>query len=338
MSDEALRAETLDAIEARHADELAAVRAVTAGMTAKRDKTAVLKMEGAVTDRHYEEMRRWEQLAGVGSEEDDEGEEEEDPPANDDHDDPSAVGLERLRLSRPPPPADTPSGAHAPTKAMKRRAKKEAEERARLERVALDRATARSAGPSASEAESARLASKLGPAGLRVREIRADGHCMYRAVIDQLATRAPDKHAELELLSIDPTNDSDSSAASVSDDLASIGKIRAMCAEEMRRREEDYRPFLSEESDGALAGDWDAYLETVRSVQKAAWGGQLELRALARALKRPIEVFTADMPTVTMGGADEGGGGGGGSRAALKVCHQRHAFGLGEHYNAVADA
>ena len=75
MSDEALRAETLDAIEARHADELAAVRAVTAGMTAKRDKTAVLKMEGAVTDRHYEEMRRWEQLAGVGSEEDEEGEE-----------------------------------------------------------------------------------------------------------------------------------------------------------------------------------------------------------------------------------------------------------------------
>jgi len=330
MSDEALRAETLDAIEARHADELAAVRAVTAGMTAKRDKTAVLKMEGAVTDRHYEEMRRWEQLAGVGSEEDEEGEEEEDPPANDDRDDdPSAVGMERLRLSRPPPPADTPSGAHAPTKAMKRRAKKEAEERARLERVALDRETARSAGPSASEAESARLASKLSPAGLRVREIRADGHCMYRAVIDQLATRAPDQHAELEL-SIDPTNDSD--------DLASIGKIRAMCAEEMRRREEDYRPFLSEESDGALAGDWDAYLDTVRSVQKAAWGGQLELRALARALKRPIEVFTADMPTVTMGGADEGGGGGGGSRAALKVCHQRHAFGLGEHYNAVADA
>ena len=87
MSDEALRAETLDAIEARHADELAAVRAVTAGMTAKRDKTAVLKMEGAVTDRHYEEMRRWEQLAGVGSEEDEEGEEEEDPPANDDRDD-----------------------------------------------------------------------------------------------------------------------------------------------------------------------------------------------------------------------------------------------------------
>ena len=112
MSDEALRAETLDAIEARHADELAAVRAVTAGMTAKRDKTAVLKMEGAVTDRHYEEMRRWEQLAGVGSEEDEEGEEEEDPPANDDRDDdPSAVGMERLRLSPPPPPRMIPPPA-----------------------------------------------------------------------------------------------------------------------------------------------------------------------------------------------------------------------------------
>jgi hypothetical protein len=48
----------------------------------------------------------------------------------------------------------------------------------------------------------------------------------------------------------------------------------------------------------------------------------------------PIEVFTANAPSVTMGESYVGENGG----AALRVCHHRHAFGLGEHYNSAADA
>jgi OTU domain-containing protein 6 len=66
----------------------------------------------------------------------------------------------------------------------------------------------------------------------------------------------------------------------------------------------------------------------------AAWGGQLELQALATGLRVPIEVFTANAPSVTMGESYVGENGG----AALRVCHHRHAFGLGEHYNSAADA
>ena len=61
--DATLSSETSDEIEARHASELAAVKAVTASMTAKKDKMTVMRIEGEVTDRHYEEMRRWEELA-----------------------------------------------------------------------------------------------------------------------------------------------------------------------------------------------------------------------------------------------------------------------------------
>jgi hypothetical protein len=61
-SDETLASETLDAIEARHELELAEVKKVTAGMTSKKDAMQVLHIEGEVTDRHYLEMRRWEEL------------------------------------------------------------------------------------------------------------------------------------------------------------------------------------------------------------------------------------------------------------------------------------
>ena len=61
-SDETLASETLDAIEARHELELAEVKKVTAGMTGKKDAMQVLHIEGEVTDRHYLEMRRWEEL------------------------------------------------------------------------------------------------------------------------------------------------------------------------------------------------------------------------------------------------------------------------------------
>ena len=70
-----------------------------------------------------------------------------------------------------------------------------------------------------------------------------------------------------------------------------------------------------------------------RSVEAtAAWGGQLELRALAHVLRRRIVVYSAHLPTVEMGeeyrtDADA---------PPLRVAYHQHAYGLGEHYNSVA--
>ena len=68
----------------------------------------------------------------------------------------------------------------------------------------------------------------------------------------------------------------------------------------------------------------------------AAWGGQLELRALAHVLRRRICVFSAHLPTVEMG--EEYSDDGSGANPPLRVAYQQHAYGLGEHYNSVASA
>ena len=72
---------------------------------------------------------------------------------------------------------------------------------------------------------------------------------------------------------------------------------------------------------------------TLLYVSTAAWGGQLELQALATGLRVPVEVLTADAPPAVMGEAFLGETDG----VALRVCHHRRAFGLGEHYNSAAD-
>ena len=112
---------------------------------------------------------------------------------------------------------------------------------------------------------------------------------------------------------------------------------RALAARAMRGEPETYRPFLTP-SDCGSSGDgvitdaaWSRYLSDVEST--AAWGGQLELQALATALRVPVEVLAADAPPAVMGEAFFGETDG----VALRVCHHRRAFGLGEHYNSAAD-
>lgn len=115
----------------------------------------------------------------------------------------------------------------------------------------------------------------------------------------------------------------------------------------MRSHADEYAPFV--ETEDGDASCFESYCDEVEST--AAWGGQLELRALAHVLRRPIAVFAAGTPPLTMGeeyarrarGGEAGGGGGaeggGGSDAKLlRVAFLQHAYGLGEHYNSVMPA
>ena len=323
-SDETLASETLDAIELRHELELAEVKKVTAGMTGKKDAMQVLHIEGEVTDRHYLEMRRWEELHEEGEDDGSDPDPDASSPRPDESSEPSEPSessessAARKTLASLSVTAVGDSPAEAPvamTKAMRRRLKKDREERERDERVARETAEARASGPSAGEAESAKLATVLGSRGLRVREMKADGHCLYRAIADQLIARAPAHEMSARL---DPKNPHET--------------LRALAARVMRADADAYRPFLETEHVGADAdAGWSRYLSDVEST--AAWGGQLELQALATGLRVPVEVLTADAPPAVMGEAFLGETDG----VALRVCHHRRAFGLGEHYNSAAD-
>ncbi len=303
-SDDVLRAETLDEMETRHELELAEVKKTTAGMTSKKDAMQVLQIEGEVTDRHYLETQRWEELhESVGDEEVGEEEKKGD-------DAPLVASMASASLndtSNNSKEEETKNPPVGMTKAMKRRLKKEQEERERDERIEREKGEA---GPSDGEIELTRLRIVLEPRGLKVHDIKADGHCLYRAISDQLVRVVP--------------------GHSIHSSTSGSGyeSLRTLAAHIMKADSDSYRPFVEDISSD---DDWLKYLSDVEST--AAWGGQLELQALAVALKTPIEVFCAGMPVVTMGEEFKSG-----NSKTLKVCHHRHAFGLGEHYNSAVDA
>ena len=301
--------ETLDAMEDRHRRERAAVEALCASLgQSKPEKDKRVRMMGWISQRQYEETRAWQDA----NEDANEG---GDASSDDDADAADALAKE-VAAKAAVADADEPgaAGQGGMTKAMKRRLKKEAEERERDARIEEEKANA---GPSEREDEEKILRALLAPRGRAIAEIKADGHCMYRSVEHQLRVRGD-------------------GGTGVATDHGGVTldhvSLRRITAEALRANEWEYRPFSEEfasETSAANEG-WAKYCDDVEKT--AAWGGQLELGALAKALRRSIVVFSARMPAVTMGEefASEGG-------TPLLVCYQRHAFGLGEHYNSIVD-
>lgn len=216
--------------------------------------------------------------------------------------DAAAEDLAAVSLAQQEPAA--PQGGGKASKAAKRRAKKEAEEREREKEIAEYHATR---GESEREAEEKQLLQLLTPLGLKPREIKADGHCLYRSLEDQLAVaNGGDTPAGLDYLG-----------------------LRKKAAERLRAERDDYMPFIDGCFDEGGEERFEQYCHNVEAT--ATWGGHLELRVLSTVLERGIKVFSTAMPTTVVGEefvTDD--------VPPLQVCYQRHAFGLGEHYNSVA--
>lgn len=185
--------------------------------------------------------------------------------------------------------------------ARKRREKLAQKELEREARIAEEKALQ---GPSTRDMESSELAALLQSMQLQMREIRADGHCLYRALEDQLGQSGG---PELDYQA-----------------------LRTLAAKYIREHADEFLPFIMQE-EGDLEGEnveefFKSYCDSVE--HSAVWGGQIELNALAHALRKQINVHSVGMPVVTLGSEYIGAG-------PLSVCFLRHAFGLGEHYNSV---
>ncbi|XP_022758070.1 OTU domain-containing protein 6B-like [Durio zibethinus] len=199
-----------------------------------------------------------------------------------------------------------------PSKGARRREKRAQQEAAREQRIQEEQSTI----VSDRMIEDEKLERKFEPLGLVINEIKPDGHCLYRAVEDQLALlsggSSPYTYQEL----------------------------REMAAAYMRKHASDFLPFfLSEntidgDSDNSLAERFENYCKEVEST--AAWGGQLELGALTHCLRKHIMIFSGSFPDVEMGKEYKSDGGFSSSTGTIRLSYHRHAFGLGEHYNSVA--
>ncbi|KAF5937290.1 hypothetical protein HYC85_024796 [Camellia sinensis] len=199
-----------------------------------------------------------------------------------------------------------------PSKSVKRREKRAQQEAAREQKIQEEQSNI----VSDRIIENKKLEKKLEPLGLTINEIKPDGHCMYRAVEDQLALlsggSSPYTYQEL----------------------------REMVAAYMRKHASDFLPFFLSEnmtdgeySDNSLTQRFEDYCREVEST--AAWGGQLELGALTHCLKQRIKIFSGSFPDVEMGKEYKSNSGAGSSNPGIMLSYHRHAFGLGEHYNSV---
>jgi len=179
------------------------------------------------------------------------------------------------------------------TKAQKRRDKKQIKDRERDLAVA-EQEQANLQGARHLETESIRklLASR----GLTFHDVPSDGHCMYVAIAHQLGADSP-----------------------------SVQQLRKTAADFMRSHRDDFMPFMDNVVDDV---QFLKYCQETEST--AAWGGQLELRALSQGLGRAIEVLQSEGRPVLIGEEFLAGG-----KPTVTLTYHRHMFGLGEHYNSV---
>lgn len=296
-TDTRAKLETLGQMNQRHKREVKAMKAAQAKL-GKKKKEEAAALEAELKARHEKELS---ELEAAGSE------------------DPATAAAEEL-LATPStkPQAEEVSlaldachlegeAAAAPTqkisKAQKKKMEKARKELEREERIKAEKAEL---GESDRDREEKALKMKLMPQGMLVREIKADGHCLYRSVEDQLSLEAA------------------GTGVAYPDYLA----LRGLAAQHMQDHAGDFLPFV-EGCDGEDAEErYAAYCNAVRS--SSEWGGQLELQALAHSLQRCIRVTSAHMPLVELGSEYMTEG-----TEALNVAYLLHSFGLGEHYNSV---
>ena len=147
------------------------------------------------------------------------------------------------------------------TKAQRKREKARLAEKQREAEIEQERLNA---GPSLRDVEIERITELyLIDKNLVLKEIPADGNCLYRSIASQCGNEVDYK------------------------------AIRKICADVLIQNNEEFSPFAEIET---------TYQEYVAKVASSSeWGGHLELRALAIGLKRPIVVYSADAPPLVMG-------------------------------------
>ncbi|XP_073835775.1 deubiquitinase OTUD6B [Musca autumnalis] len=187
------------------------------------------------------------------------------------------------------------------SKAQKRRDKKSREARQREEEI---KAAAEEAVFAPKAVEYRKLVEKLKQRQLALHNVPSDGDCLYNAVRHQLIQQGLGSH--------------------------NVQELRHETANYIQANKESLLPYMTNPQTGDLLNDeeFTKYCDDVRNT--AAWGGQIELKALSSILKVPIEVIQADgAPTIQ--GQDEFGG------APLIITYHRHMYSLGEHYNSTVE-
>ncbi|XP_059612562.1 deubiquitinase OTUD6B [Phlebotomus argentipes] len=184
------------------------------------------------------------------------------------------------------------------SKAQRRREKKEKEERDReamiLAAEALNINTAR-------QQECTAIRQLLQARKLAMHEIPSDGNCLYNAVNHQLTVTGRK--------ALDVT------------------RLRGLTADYIFANKDSLLLYMTnQETNNPLTdAEFSKYCDSVKNT--AAWGGQIEIKALSHSLHVPIEVIQAAGPPTVQGDTEFEG-------PNLVLTYHRHMYSLGEHFNS----
>ncbi|KAF9284611.1 OTU domain-containing protein 6B [Mortierella alpina] len=314
-------AESYDALQSRHKKEL---RDLTARVTAlkktatkgdKKKKKEVLaeaaQLEHALKLQQDKEEKEWSLANGSttsNSGNDAQGSAAQDAD-NDNSDDEvdfdvNDIPIDHLTIEpiparkQPQQQQPTSSGGKKPNRQKARKDRK-----AQALKELQDEAEQEAAGQvNMNEVERKAIEELAQVMGVTVKDVTADGHCLYNAIADQLS-----QHYQTE---------------------TTVKDLRHGTAEYMREHADDFLPFLSNKHGDMMSPeDFVEYCKDLEST--AVWGGQPELLALSRVHKVPIWVVQMGSPTVKLS-ADVYP-----AKTPLMVSYHRHMYGLGEHYNSL---
>lgn len=151
-------------------------------------------------------------------------------------------------------------------------------------------------------AEEEKIKNLLAEMKLQVKPMVPDGNCLYYAIVDQLKRTG-------------------------TDGVYNSDTLRRKTADYMLTNADDFMPFLTDPNTGDCF-DKEQYVKYCDDIANtAAWGGQLELRAMSHIVQTPIHVVQADVPRIVVGEEYHG--------EPIILTYHRHELGLGEHYNSV---
>ena len=201
-----------------------------------------------------------------------------------------------------------------PNRAKARLARRAAEQASIIAEAEREAANA----PNPRELERERMETQLQKHGLVLHEIRADGHCLYAAVADQLQTRELGLKPRI-LIGVpiaDPDNNSDAGTK----EMPAYKTVRTAAADWIQGHADDFSPFME-----------DPLPEHIRKIRDTGeWGGHLELLALARTYGVRICVLHSD-GRVDKIEAENGIQ----DVEEIWLGYYKHSHGLGEHYNSL---
>ncbi|EUC38186.1 hypothetical protein COCCADRAFT_32650 [Bipolaris zeicola 26-R-13] len=200
--------------------------------------------------------------------------------------------------------------AKKPNRAKARLARRAAEQASMIADAEREAANA----PNPRELERERMATQLEKHSLALHEIRADGHCLYAAVADQLQTRELGLQPRIAIATIGKDEQSET------DKIEGYKVVRHAAADWIQGHADDFAGFME-----------DPLPEHVRKIRETGeWGGHLELLALARSYGLRICVLHSDGRVDKIEAEDDVT-----EKKEIWLGYYKHSHGLGEHYNSL---